>query len=387
LSEGWKGSFRELLDGAQGAAAAVPAVPPAWPGFAPLRVTAVERESDTIMSFSLAVPEGIGAGAVRAGQYVTLRVRADLDPTAAPLVRSYSLSALPGADGALRISVKRDGAASRWLHDHVHVGDVLDVAAPHGAFVLREDDDAARPVVLLSAGVGATPVLAMLAQLAAAGTTRPVWWVHGARGAREHAFATEATTLLARLPEAHHLIAYSGDGAADDQGKDHAISGRLDGAALDRAGVPVDADYYLCGPDPFMRALSAALVARGVAPERIATETFGAVAVARTGIVEAGDRPAPHAPDGPPGTGPEVTFARSGITAPWDGERFGDLLELAEACDVPIGFSCRTGVCHTCATAVVAGAVAYEPEPLERPEDGVALVCCSRPTEAITLDA
>lgn len=384
LSEGWKGSFRELLDGAQGAAAAVPAAPPAWPGFAPLRVAAVERESDTIMSIRLAVPEG-GAGAVRAGQYVTLRVRADPDPAAPPLVRSYSLSALPaGADGTLRISVKRDGAVSRWLHDHVHAGDVLDVAAPRGAFVLREDEDDARPVVLLSAGVGATPVLAMLAQLAATATTRPVWWVHGARGAREHAFAAEATTLLARLPDAHHLIAYSG---SSDQGKDHDISGRLDGAALDRAGVPVDADYYLCGPDRFMRALSAALVARGVAPERIATETFGAVAAARTGIVEAGERPAPHAPDGSHGTGPEVTFARSGITAPWDPNRFDNLLELAEACDVPVAFSCRTGVCHTCATGVVAGEVAYAPEPLERPEDGVALVCCSRPTAPITLDA
>jgi ferredoxin-NADP reductase/MOSC domain-containing protein YiiM/ferredoxin len=385
LSEGWKGSFREILHGARGAAAAVPAEPPAWPGFAALRVAAVEHESDTIMSFRIVPPDG-DAGMARAGQYVTLRVRVDPDPAAPPLVRSYSLSALPAAaDGTLRISVKRDGVVSRWLHDHVHAGDVLDVAAPRGAFVLR-DDDPVRPVVLLSAGVGATPVLAMLAQLAAAGATRPVWWVHGARSAREQAFAREATALLARLPEAHHLIAYSAPAAGGDQGKDNDIFGRLDGAALDRAGVPVDADYYLCGPDPFMRALSAALVARGVAPERIATETFGGVAVARTGIVEAGDRPAPHAPDGPPGTGPEVTFARSGITALWDGDRYNNLLELAEACDVPVAFSCRTGVCHTCATGVVAGEVTYTPEPLERPGDGVALVCCSRPAAPVTLD-
>jgi ferredoxin-NADP reductase/MOSC domain-containing protein YiiM len=392
LSEGWKGSFRDLLDGAQGAAASAPAEPPAWAGFAALRVAAVERESDTITSFRIVSPDG-GAGAVRAGQYVTLRVRADPDPAAPPLVRSYSLSALPAdvADGTLRISVKRDGVVSRWLHEHVHAGDVLDVAAPRGAFVLRDDgdgDDRARPVVLLSAGVGATPVLAMLEQLAAARTTRPVWWVHGARSAREHAFALEATTLLARLPEAHHLIAYSAPApATGDQGKDHDISGRLDRAALDRAGVPVDADYYLCGPDLFMRGLGAALVARGVAPERIVTETFGSVAVARTGIVESGDRPTPHAPDGPPGTGPEVTFARSGISARWDGDRYNNLLELAEACDVPVAFSCRTGVCHTCATAVVAGEIIYAPEPLERPEDGIALVCCSRPTAPITLDA
>lgn len=375
LSEGWKGSFRDLLSGAVGAATSAPAAPPAWPGFAPLRVTAVARESDTIMSFTFAGD----APDTRAGQYLTVRVRPDGDDGPA-LVRSYSLSAL-ARDGALRISVKRDGVVSRYLHDHVKAGDTLDVAAPRGAFVLKDDDE--RPVVLLSAGVGATPVLAMLAQLAKAGTTRPVWWVHGARNARERAFAQETTDLLGRLPGAHHLVAFSAPGA---QGNDHDISGRLDGAALDAAGVPLDADFYLCGPAPFMKAISAALVARGVTPDRIATETFGDVAVSRTGIVETGDHHPPHPPDGPPGTGPLVTFARSGVAVPYDAERFPNLLELAEACEVPVPFSCRTGVCHTCATGVVDGDVAYAPEPLERPEAGVVLPCCSQPTTPITLD-
>jgi ferredoxin-NADP reductase/MOSC domain-containing protein YiiM len=384
LSEGWKGSFRSLLAGALGAAVSAPAAPPAWAGFAPLRVAAVTRESDTIMSFRFDPPDGAATPAARAGQYVTVRVRPDGDggdgaATGPALVRSYSLSSA----GELRISVKRDGVVSRWLHDHLSVGDVLDVAAPRGAFVLREDAGAQRPVVLLSAGVGATPVLAMLAQLAADGATRPVWWVHGARDARERAFTQETMDLLARLPGAHHLIAYSAPGAGQPNGYD--ISGRLDGGALDRAGVPLDADFYLCGPAPFMQALSAALAARGATPDRIATETFGDVAVARTGIVEGTHQP-PHAPDGLPGTGPLVTFARSGVAVPYDAERFPNLLELAEACEVPVPFSCRTGVCHSCATGVVDGDVAYDPEPLERPEAGVALVCCSRPTAPITLD-
>ena len=279
-------------------------------------------------------------------------------------------------------SAQRDGVVSRYLHDHVRPGDTLDVAAPRGVFTLRQDDE--RPVVLLSAGVGATPVLAMLAQLAHDRTTRPVWWVHGARNARERAFTQETMDLLTRLPQAHHLIAYSAP-PAGDQPNDHDITGHLDGTALDRAGIPLDADFYLCGPAPFMKAISAALVARGVTPDRIATETFGDIAVSRTGIVEGVHHP-PHPPDGPPGTGPLVTFARSGIAVPYDAQRFPSLLELAEACEVPVAFSCRTGVCHTCATGVLDGDVTYRPEPLERPEAGVVLPCCSRPTTPITLD-
>ncbi|HEV7750991.1 MAG TPA: MOSC and FAD-binding oxidoreductase domain-containing protein [Baekduia sp.] len=376
LSEGWKGSIRELLDAAGAAADA-----PAWSGFRPLRVRAIDRESDTIRSFCLVGADGPETPAARAGQYLTVRVRPDADGP--PLVRSYSLSTLADESG-LRISVKRDGAVSRFLHDRVRVGDLLDVAAPRGTFVLR---DATRPIVLVSAGVGATPVLAMLHQLVRDGDARPVWWIHGARDAREHPFAREAQELLAQLPDAHRLIAYSDASAVVDQGKDYDIAGRLDLAVLQRAGVPVDADYYLCGPEGFMHAIAAALAARGVAPERVATETFGAVAVVRTGIVE-GEHRAPHAPGGAPAAAgsPPVTFARSGLSVAFDDDRFASLLELAEACDVPAAYSCRTGVCHTCETGLVAGSVDYTTAPLEPPGEGRVLVCCSRPTGDVTLD-
>jgi ferredoxin-NADP reductase/MOSC domain-containing protein YiiM len=383
LSEGWRGSFRELLDAAVAGGASGDA--PAWPGFRPLRVRAIDRESDTITSFRLVPAEGAATPPpARAGQYLTVRVRPDADGPA--LVRSYSLSTLADECG-LRISVKREGAVSRFLHDRVRVGDVLDVAAPRGTFVLRGGE---RPVVLVSAGVGATPVLAMLHQLVRDGGgdgARPVWWVHGARDAASHAFAREAGALLAQLPEAHRLIAYSAASAAADHGKDYDIAGRLDLTALERAGVPVDADYYLCGPEGFMHAIAAALTARGVAPERVATETFGAIAVRRSGIVE-GEHRAPHPPDGvsPGAAAASVTFARSGLSVAWDDARFTSLLELAEACDVPAPFSCRTGVCHTCTTNLVAGTVDYLTTPLEPPEDGQVLICCSRPAGEITLD-
>jgi ferredoxin-NADP reductase/MOSC domain-containing protein YiiM/ferredoxin len=373
LSEGWQGSFRELLAKAQSGAPAAPA----WTGFQPLRVVEVRRESATITSFRFSPSDGATPTAA-AGQYLTLRLQAGAD--GAPLVRSYSLSDLPDERG-YRVSVKREGAGSRYLHEHVKVGDVLDVAAPRGSFVLRED---ARPVVLISAGVGATPVLAMLHALVREHSTRPVWWVHGARNRDEHAFAAEADALLAALPDAHRVVAYSRPGAGETLGADYDVTGRLDLAVLERAGVPTDADHYVCGPDGFMRAIGAALTARGVRPECVATEAFGTVAVHASGIVSADTR-APHPPDGPAGSGPAITFVRSNLAVPWD-ERYASLLDFAEACAVPVGFGCRNGVCHNCESGLLAGAVTYDTDPLEPPPDGRILVCCTRPTSELTLD-
>jgi ferredoxin-NADP reductase/ferredoxin len=375
LSEGWKGSFRELLAKVEGDAIAAPA----WTGFRPLRVAEVRRESATITSFRL-VPadDAPSRPIVQPGQYLTVRVRPD--DGAPPLTRSYSLSDVPDERG-YRISVKREGAASRYLHEHVKVGDVLDTAAPRGSFVLR---DGTRPVVLISAGVGATPVLGMLHALAREHSTRPIWWVHGARNRDEHAFGAEVDALLQALASGHRVLAYSQPGTGDALGADYDVAGRLDLAVLERAEVPSDADYYLCGPEGFMRAIGAALTAHGVAPENVATEAFGAVPVYASGLVKAGDR-TPHVPDGPPGSGPTVTFVRSNLAIPWD-DRYPSLLDLAEACDVPVGFGCRHGVCHNCESGLVAGAVTYSVEPLERPPDGRILACCSRPASELALD-
>jgi ferredoxin-NADP reductase/MOSC domain-containing protein YiiM len=375
LSEGWQGSFRELLAKADSHAPSAPA----WPGFRSLRIAEIRRESSTIASFVLAPAEETGATPVAAaGQYLTVRVRLGVD--ASQLIRSYSLSDVPDERG-YRISVKREGAASRYLHDHVSIGDLLDVAAPRGSFVLREGT---RPVVLISAGVGATPVLAMLHALARERTTRPVWWLHGARNRDEHAFAAEVDELLAGLHDGHRVVAHSKPTNADTRSADHDLSGRLDLTALKRAGVPADADYYLCGPDGFMRAIGVALAALGVAPERIATEVFGAIATHSSGIVKSDDR-APHFPVGPPGSGPTVTFSRSNLAAPWD-ERYPSLLDFAEACDVPVGFGCRNGTCHNCESGLLAGEVTYHIEPLEPPPEGRVLVCSTRPSSELTLD-
>lgn len=338
LSEGWQESFRELLAKADRATPTAPA----WTGFQPMRVAEIRPESSTISSFLLVPTENTPTPVAEPGQYLTLRVRLDVDHK---LTRSYSLSEL--ADGrGYRISVKREGVGSRYLHERVKFGDILDVAAPRGSFVLR---GGTRPVVLISAGVGATPVLPMLHALVREHSIRRVWWLHGARNHDEHAFRAEVNELLAALPDSHRVVAYSGPTEAEASGTDHDISGRLDITGLEQAGVPKDADYYMCGPDPFMRALGAALAARGVTPDRIATEVFGTVAAYASGIVKTAERP-PHAPDAPPGTGPTVTFSRSNLEAPWD-DRYPSLLDFAEACDVPVGFGCRNGIATTAKAA------------------------------------
>ena len=307
-------------------------------------------------------------------------MRVPPDAGAPPLMRSYSLSDVPDERG-YRISVKREGAASRYLHDHVKVGDVLDAAAPRGSFVLR---DGTRPVVLISGGVGATPVLAMLHALAGEHSARPVWWLHGARNGDEHAFGAEVDALLGALADGHRAGRLQPAPAPTRPGTATTSLADSTSTLLERAEVPKDADYYLCGPEEFMRAIGAALTARGVAPERVATEAFGAVAVHASGLVKAGDR-SPQPPDGPPGTGPTVTFTRSNVAIPWD-DRYPSLLDFAEACDVPVGFGCRQGVCHNCESGVVEGAVTYDVEPLEPPPDGRVLVCCSRPASELALD-
>jgi ferredoxin-NADP reductase len=239
-------------------------------------------------------------------------------------------------------------------------------------------------VVLISAGMGATPVLAMLQALAQARSTREVWWLHGARNSQEHAFRQEVDQLLHSLPNHRRIVLYSRPLPTDVPGRGFDETGRLNIETIEGAHVPVDADYYLCGPDEFMRTISAALTARGVPPGQVATELFGAAPLLAPGVVS-GERPAPHQPDGPPGPGPAVTFARSNLTVAWDSS-YSSLLELAEASDVPASFGCRTGVCHYCETGLLAGEVAYSTQPLEPPQEGRVLVCCSKPAAELILE-
>jgi ferredoxin-NADP reductase/MOSC domain-containing protein YiiM len=386
LSDGWKASFRAIADqaaasgttGNVGLTAVSP--PPAWRGFRPLAVTAVDRESDSVISVHLADPDGAALPAALPGQFLTLRL--NVVPDEPPLLRSYSLSGPPDA-GSYRVSVKRElhGTGSQFMHTRVHPGDQLEAAAPRGTFVLQPGD---APVLLISAGVGATPVLAMLHALAASRSARDIWWLHGARSRAQEPFAAESRSLMASLAHGHRHVCYSRPGPDDVQGRDYQTPGRLSASVLAALELPRNADAYICGPTEFMAEISAALVDLGIDPRRVRTEIFGTAPSQTPGIAAVAARP-PHPPPGEPGDGPEVAFARSGLTVRW-ATRYASLLELAEACDVPVRWSCRTGVCQTCDTDVMSGTVSYAPDPVDDPGEGSALICCSQPRGDLVLD-
>jgi ferredoxin-NADP reductase len=300
-----------------------------------------------------------------------------------PLFRSYSLSG-PLSTERYRISVKiePDGAAGAYLREHVRVGDFIDVSSPRGSFILRSGE---RPVVLLSAGIGATPVLAMLYALAAARSTRPIFWLHTARDRQHHPFVPEVRRLMRALTHGSSHVCYSRPGAHDAMGEDFDATGRLSRSVFDELGIPREADVYLSGPNGFMADMKAALAALDVAPERIHVEIFNGSESMTPGVVGAATR-TPHLPADDANTGPLVSFARSGVAAHWKAAAYQSILELAEACDVPVRWSCRTGVCHNCESGLVSGAVAYEPQPLEKPADGNLLVCCSLPIRDVVID-
>lgn len=291
-------------------------------GFRKVRVTEVTPESATVTSFAIdPAPE------FAPGQFLTVR--------AAGQARSYSLS------GRGRISVKREphGVVSGHLHTKVEPGDTLEVSGPFGTFVLDERDS--RPVALVSVGIGATPVLAMLARLAETRSTREVHWIHGARSGREHPFREEARELVAQLPNGHAHVAYSRPDERDVLGRDFDAVGRVTPDL-----VPGGADVYVCGPAEFAALFPGAK-----------SESF--------------------TPAAPPKR-PAVTFARSDVEVPWD-DRFANLLELAEEHDLPAQSGCRVGACNACRIPVVAGRTTHDVE-------GGALICCARPEGDVVLD-
>jgi ferredoxin-NADP reductase/MOSC domain-containing protein YiiM len=388
LSAGWKGSFNSMLaaedkhSGSGNAGLAPSSAPlPTWRGFRSLRVAAVERETVDVLSFVLESEDASQLPVPLPGQFLVFKL--ELDKGSDPILRSYSMSGPPGT-GKYRISVKRaTGAGSRYFHDRVRAGDLLQVSAPRGSFTLAPGN---RPVVLLSAGIGATPVLSMLHSLAdgAANSMREVWWCYGTRNGAQHPFAAEARALLSSLPHSHSLVAYSKPQEGDQSGKDYDVSGHLDLSSLQRLQMPKEADFYLCGPPAFLRGLTADLKSWGVPASLIHSEVFGAGSSKTPGIASATSVP-PHPPAGSVGAGPKVSFTRSGLTVPWD-SRYGSLLEFAEACDIPVRWACRTGVCHSCESGLIDGSISYAPEPLNGPAEGNVLICCSTPLTAVELD-
>jgi MOSC domain-containing protein YiiM/ferredoxin-NADP reductase/ferredoxin len=384
LSPGWRSSMQKLAEAAEagvttGNAGLGPgaSAPLAWHGFRSLVTVASREESVDVRSFEFAAEDGLPLPPALPGQHIVVRVRPKPDEPA--IMRNYSLCGPIGRRN-YRIGVKNEhGIVSSFLHRYVREGSRVDISAPRGSFTLA---GGLSPVVLISAGVGVTPMLGMLHGVA--GTNRQVWWLHAARDRAHHSFAQEADDLLAGLSMSHRFVVYSRPEASDRLGRDFDRPGHLSPRLLQDVGVPQDAVFYLCGPPQFLADFQTGLAAWGVPRPRIHIEAFGPASSLTPGI-SGGAAIAPHRPDGLPGDGPMVTFVRSGIAVPWN-TRLGSLLELAENCAVPVRWSCRSGICHNCETGLIDGSVAFPPEPMDAPADGNTLICCAKPTSAVELD-
>ena len=239
-------------------------------------------------------------------------------------------------------------------------------------------------MLLISAGIGATPVLAMLHALAQEHSEREIWWLHGARSGA----STPSPPRRARCSPRSRTSAPTSATAArpgDREGRDFDSAGRLTASLLAELEPPRDAEAYLCGPAPFMDEISAGLAAIGLDASRIHTEPFGPAPGLTPGIAATPARDAAPARRASPAAARRSSSRAATSPIPWSDD-YASLLELAEACDVPVRWSCRTGVCHNCETTLIAGSVDYDPDPVEPPADGSALICCSRPHDDLVLD-
>ncbi|SIQ95011.1 Ferredoxin-NADP reductase [Rhizobium sp. RU20A] len=360
----------------------------------PFRLVSKTRESDTITSFVFQPLDESGWQDFEAGQFLTLQV-----PTqdGASVVRTYTVSSSPRLTGTYRISVKREqapsadvpsGLCSNWLHDALEPGMVVQAAPPRGGFVL--DRTSARPVLLISGGVGITPMMPMF-DLLARESDRPVWFIHACENEAVEAFRSEVAALAALRPDLHRHTCYrvpKADPASLTLPR-HS-SGLLSRATL-QALLPLD-DYevYLCGPPPFMQALYALLLSLGVRKERIAYEFFGPASLtlseetverAAATTVAGADQPATGVPEG----AISVRLGRSGRDLEWTGSS-PSLLSFLEEHGIEPAFSCRAAICGTCEQGLIAGDVAYHEEPLDPLAEGRVLLCCSRPVSSIVLD-
>ncbi|MBK1724492.1 MOSC domain-containing protein [Thiocystis violacea] len=381
LGEAWRLHLERTLEAAESA-------PNPW-GWDGERTFVVDRrvaETETVTSFYLAPKDGEALPPFKPGQFLTLGL--DIPGQPRPVTRTYTISDAPNPDH-YRLSIKREpppahrpesppGLASSYFHDQVQPGTRLRVKAPRGGLWL--DPRAETPVVLVSAGIGLTPMLSMLNAIVAAGSARPVWFIHGTRNAREHVMGEHLRRLAAAHDNVQLHVRYSRPEPGDVVGRSHDGVGHVTADVLKRLLPPAAYDFYLCGPTPFMRSLYNGLLDWGVAEDRIHSEFFGPASVLKAGA-ELAPTPVSNAERSPAF---EVVFARSGVTAAWD-PGVGSLLELAEAHGLRPDSSCRAGICQTCLCKRLAGEVTYRVEPLDRPDPGAVLICCAVPASDLIL--
>ncbi|MBU2964561.1 2Fe-2S iron-sulfur cluster-binding protein [Amphritea sp. 2_MG-2023] len=339
--------------------------------YQPVKVIDIQPESDTVSSFYLAPLEGQSTVDYTPGQFLPLQLTVAGLPT--PLRRSYTLSQAPKS-GHYRISVKREqqGLVSKALHDQLAIGDCLQVAKPAGQFTLQPTH---QPIVLISGGIGITPMIAMLEGLVKAVDNgvpaQPVWFIHACQNSQNHAFAAQLTQLAKQYDWLSLHTLYSKPLPQDKINVDYQAKGRLSTDRLKHL-LPIEQyDVYLCGSSGFMRSLFQGLLEVGVAKTNIYYEFFA------EGSIE-DDEPTAN-----PAEQACIRFADSDLTAQWH-TTDGSLLEFAEAQGISAPHSCRAGNCGACACRLTAGEVAYEKQPSFTTAVGEVLICCAKPAEGST---
>lgn len=347
------------------------------------RVLKVVRESEVISSFYLQPEDGGGVACHKAGQFLPIEIRPPGLETS--IQRTYTISNAPNG-ATYRLSIKREpaaqpelpaGVASNYFHDQVRAGDLIRAMSPRGKFIL--DESSTRPVVLISAGVGITPMISMLEALVndsvGCGGHRGVWFVHGASHGSAQAFAPHVRALAKDRPWLRVHVRYSRPAEGDREGRDYDSAGHVDIDLLKSLLPFDDYEFYLCGPAPFMASLYAGLQALNVADERIHYEFFSRGATLHharpKGFESFAEALAERVPVA-------VRFARSGIDATWEPST-GTLLDLAESKGLQPAYSCRSGICQTCSCRIISGAVEYLEPPMTTPGQQQALICCSYP--------
>jgi ferredoxin-NADP reductase/MOSC domain-containing protein YiiM len=382
LSESWCGFLKKALRKAEPGIGSI-----GWTSFRPFVVDRKIVEGRDVTSFYLAPVDGAPPPAFKPGQFLTFRFTIPGHPR--PVTRTYSLSSAPRSDH-YRITVKRTspppgrsdlpgGLSSTYLHDCVERGARLCVKAPRGDFHL--DPLEPGPVVLLSGGVGITPMISMLEAIVESGSSRPVWFVHGARNGQTHIMGALARRIATEHPNVRVHICYSHPNPDDVLGRDYDDAGHVSIDLIRRLLQPDGYEFYLCGPTPFMKSLYAGLLDWSVPEARIHYEHFGPATVLAP--VSPGDGKA--AADGNNANAVEVLFARSGLTANWD-PSVESLLDLAEVKGLRPDYNCRSGVCHTCISRLIEGHVDYFLDVADQPDPGYVLICCSRPRGRVVID-
>jgi len=330
----------------------------AWRSY---RIEEVVPESAVITSFILTPEDGEGVAPHEPGQYLPVAVPM---PDGTEEIRNYSLSRAKNSR-SYRISVRRMEGASAVMHDTMRPGSVLRAKGPRGSFTFT--GNGSRPLMLISAGVGLTPMIAIADSLLLPNHRTlhhaPIIFLHGARNGRDQAFSGWLAQMAAEHPNFLPHVAYSQPDAAD-AGR-FATEGRITPELLAKVTPKGDCDVYVCGPSGFMQDVYDALRVQGVADDRIFAESFGPSTLRRD------TRPVDVDPI-------EVVFARSGVTATWSpGD--GPLLAVARKAGVVAKSSCEVGNCGTCTTRLLAGVVEYQTQPVADIPDGTALICCGRP--------